>query len=120
MFKYKKSDYFWNFLAMIVLCLIAKFSLIALAVIQVVMLILIIFILVHNMVEEDFESCTTPDYYKMPIVFYINPVMWLFFIISGSIWLINNPIKKFNTWLNEERERKLKFKEFTKKEYKGK
>ncbi|MFM2393158.1 MAG: hypothetical protein RLZZ546_1140 [Bacteroidota bacterium] len=119
MFNYKKSDYFLgSLITLILLCLFSLDIIQITIIIQVLIAIALIIILIRNHVEYIYEASIKPNYIKIPIFFIVNPIAILCLLVWGVIWIINNPIKKFNTWLNSEKEKKMKFKEFTKKETK--
>lgn len=114
MFDYKKSDYFWGIIMTILLLYLFTLHIAFFIITQIIISVCVLIFTAHNHIEYDCSYITTPKYIKYPIFFILNPIAILGIIILGVIWLIKNPIKKFNNWLDTERIKKMKFKEFTK------
>ena len=105
----KNSEIFWNSIPIIAQIILGFYSIPALLLTQAV---LTGVSLLWVMVGEE-----TPP----PIFLWFTPILGGFItchgIVEGFKWLCNNPVQKFNDWLDkekEEKEKKLKFKEFLK------
>lgn len=120
----KKSEIFWNIVATILIFSTVLISPKVLLIIQCVMMFLFVVIGFINVGECD------KDRIPFPLFLWITPIgitlLFAYLLIELIIlvynfpikWILNNPIKKFNTWLDTEKEKRMKFKEFTKEETK--
>lgn len=107
--KFKKSEIFWNSIPVIIQIIIAFIRFDIFIMIQICL----------PMLYPFFDGTEI----KPPIFLKINFIFGIWYLINQIIkynkkafkWIINNPIYKFNNWLDKEKEELLSFKKFKKK-----
>ena len=111
--KIKKSELFWSIIVSLTMVVIAFMSPITYLVIQSFMSLALVFILVYNLTQY---VLSLGYYMRIPLFLYSNPFLFIYtmikIIIKMCIWIVKNPLKNFNDWIDTEKEKKLKFKEF--------